>query len=426
MNELRRLRIRLTIWYVGVFALVLIAFGGALFAVLTRQISQRMDRSLLRTANAVATVARDESLTRIGLLASEGNPTNRIGMESTGRMIYVFDDTQALVFPDTAGAWIRDIAHEARQGATVVREHEFPNEVSWRALARPFDLGGGARYVTVVCADVVELDDQYAGLLLAFLIGALVALAGIALGGWLVAGRSIAPVRDSFQRMRGFMADAAHELRTPMTVIDGNAEIALRGSRSSAEYRDALGTIHAEASRLSGILDNLLTIARADAGAWPVHPQSLFLDDLLLDVTQNVQVLAQRSHTRLNVVSFDELPVRGDPDLLRQLLMILLDNALTHGSTGGCIEIAARREENRATLVVADYGPGMPPEVLAHVFDRFYRGDPARQRKSGTGLGLSIARWIVDVHDADIEIDSKLQHGTRVTLHFPIEGDPHE
>lgn len=418
MEALKRLRIQLTAWYIGVFAIVLLSFGAALFSVLTHQISRRMDQSLRRASDRLVAAVRAES--------SQAHENSALAdtlasLRINGRTLYLFDSRGALVYPDTAGAWIRSMAKMAKETGTLARRHEFPNEVSWRALARPFSLVRGEDYVAVVSAEVKELDDEYSGLLLAFIVAALVALFAVGFGGWLVARRSTEPIRDSLHRMRTFMADAAHELRTPVAVMEGHSEVALRRSRSNAEYAEVLATIHAEATRLGGILENLLTIARADAQAWPVHLESLYLDDLLIDITANAEVVAQRKGIRVELASLDELPVRGDPDLLRQLVMILLDNAIKFSPENERVIVAARRENQRALLTVEDHGPGIDPEILPHVFERFYRGDSARSRAKGAGLGLSIAQWIARLHRATIVIDSKPQQGTRLSVSFPLE-----
>ncbi|MEJ2679203.1 MAG: HAMP domain-containing sensor histidine kinase [Gemmatimonadota bacterium] len=448
IEELNRLRIRLTAWYVGVFALVLLTFGAALLAVLSHQISARLDASLADAAHelAGATLIRQ----REGP-AAPGHADALDELRIPDRTLYVFDMGGALVHPDTAAAWIRALADSGRAGPVYTR-HELSESVTWRAFARPFALPDGRQYVAVAAADVVEVDDEYAGLLLAFSLAALVALAVVGLGGWWVARRSTEPVRDSFQRMRNFMADAAHELRTPAAVVAGHAEVALRQPREAREYAQILGAIHGEAVRLSGILENLLTIARADAGAWPVRHEPLYLDDLLLDVTENAGALASAKGVTLEVVALDELPVRGDPDLLRQLVMILLDNAVKFSPVGEQVRVAGRRTDGRGRIEVEDCGPGIPPDVLPHVFDRFYRGDPAhgramgngveqvanggekaggtrdagsgavdRSASPGAGLGLSIARWIADVHGASIALDSEPGRGTRAVVSFPLE-----
>lgn len=418
--ELDRLRVRLTAWYVGVFALVLAVFGAALFYVLTRQISARLDDSLADSVDELQRAAQ--------IRIREGPPgPNRVDaldeLRIPDRRLYLFDDQGRLLHPNTAAPWLKQLATTALRRTEVLGEHRGAAAVTWRAYARRFHLSDGHDYVGITAADVVEIDHEYAGLLLAFTLAAVLALALVGIGGWLLARRSTEPVRDAFQRMRGFMADAAHELRTPVAVVKGHAEVALRQPREPEEYREILRAVHGEAARLGGILENLLTIARADAGAWPVHLESLYLDDLLLDVAGNARALGAGKAVTLDVSDLEEAPVRGDPDLLRQLLMILLDNAVKFTPPGGRVNVAARRQGGRVSVSVADSGCGIDAERLPHVFERFYRGDASHTRAQGAGLGLSIARWIAHVHHATIAIDSEPGRGTVVAVTFPLGGN---
>ncbi len=420
IEELNHLRVRLTAWYVGVFALVLAVFGAALFYVLTRQISSRLDESLQDAAEEVQRAAE--------IRIREGPPApDRVDaldeLRIPDRRLYLFDAHGRLVHPDSAAAWLYALADTALRRGEVSSEHDLSDGVTWRAYARKFRLSDGNDYVGITTADEVEIDHQYPGLLLAFGSAAVLALVFVGLGGWLLARRSTEPVRDSFQRMRGFMADAAHELRTPVAIVGGHAEVALRQPRDAEEYVEILRSIHSESVRLGGILENLLTIARADAGAWPVRLESLYLDDVLLDVTGNARALGSGKGVTVDVTELEEAPVRADPELLRQLFMILLDNAVKFTPSGGWVNVAVRRQDGRVRSSVADSGPGIDPELLPHVFDRFYRGDASHGRAPGAGLGLSIAKWIADVHGAAITIDSGPGRGTVVVVTFPVEGE---
>lgn len=357
IEELKGLRVRLTAWYVGVFALVLAVFVGALFYVLTRQISARLDDSL---ADAV-----DELQRAAEIRIREGPPdAHRVDaldeLRIPDRRLYVFDDAGRLLHPDAAPAWIRTLAAEALAGGEQLAEHETANDSTWRGYARRFRLTDGREYVGVTAANIVEIDREYPGLLLAFGLAAVLALGLVGVGGWLLARRSTEPVRDAFQSMRGFMADAAHELRTPVAVVRGHAEVALRQPRAGDEYLEILGAIHGEAERLGGILENLLTIARADAGAWPVRLESLYLDDLLLNVVSNARALGSGKGVTLDVTALDEAPVRGDPELLRQLLMILLDNAVKFSPAGGRVNVAAQRRDGRVSVSIQDGARASP------------------------------------------------------------------
>jgi two-component system, OmpR family, sensor kinase len=250
----------------------------------------------------------------------------------------------------------------------------------------------------------------------------------VAVGGWMLARKSIAPVERNVEHMRRFMADAAHELRTPVTAVRSRAEVTLQRTRSPQEYIASLRAIERETERLGGIVEDLLMLARADAGERPIQRERVFLDDLTLDAAESARTIADRKGVRLEVDDFEEAPVNGDPTLLRQLVLILLDNAIKFTEAGGIVRIGVRVIGAIAALNVSDSGAGIAGEHIPHVFERFYRGDPARQRASandigseGVGLGLSIAQWIVDQHGGTIQIDSTRGHGTTVVVQFPAE-----
>jgi signal transduction histidine kinase len=296
-----------------------------------------------------------------------------------------------------------------------------------RAHAQAFSVSGGRTKVAIAIADEIELEDNYASLIAAFGASAFVAVILVAFGGWLLARKSTAPVEETFSHMRRFMADAAHELRTPLSVVRARAEVALQRARDPNEYADALRGIERETMRLGRIVEDLLMLARADAGERRIEHRRVFLDDITLDAAEAARLIAERKTVRLEVADFEEAPVNADPDLLRQLVMILLDNSIKFTKSGGVVRVQVLSRASRSELVVTDDGIGISPEQLSHVFERFYRGDPSRTRdasgsadaSTGAGLGLSIAQWIAEEHDGTIGIDSTPGQGTRVTVSFP-------
>jgi signal transduction histidine kinase len=282
--------------------------------------------------------------------------------------------------------------------------------------------------VAVAVADKVELEDRYASLIATFGAAAAAALLLVVAGGSFLVRKSTAPVERTIEHMRRFMADAAHELRTPLTVLRSRAEVALLQAREPEEYQEALRGIEREAHRLGSIVEDLLTLARADAGERPLARERVYLDDLTLDAAGAARVVAQAKGVSLELDEFDEALVEGDPTLLRQLVMILLDNAVKFTGRGGRVRVRVGAPSERPTLVVEDTGVGIAPDQLPHVFERFYRGDPARSRSAnghgadGAGLGLSIAKWIADTHHAEIALASEPGAGTRVSVRFAAAG----
>jgi signal transduction histidine kinase len=215
------------------------------------------------------------------------------------------------------------------------------------------------------------------------------------------------------------MADAAHELRTPITVLRTRAEVALQQPREAANYVSALRGVETEARRLGGIVDSLLVLARADAGELPLDRRRLFLDDLAIDAAGAARVVAKQKDVAVTVQEFEEAPVEGDPTLIRQLLMILLDNAVKFTDAGGEVRVRVSTLHNTSTFVVEDTGIGISSGDLPRVFHRFFRGETARARSNGAGLGLSIAGWIAREHGAEISLTSEPGKGTKAVVTFP-------
>jgi signal transduction histidine kinase len=218
------------------------------------------------------------------------------------------------------------------------------------------------------------------------------------------------------------MADAAHELRTPITVLRTRAEVALQQPRDAASYVSALLGIEAEARRLGGIVDSLLVLARADAGERQLERERLFLDDIAIDAAGAAQIIARQKGVDVAVDEFEEAAVVGDAALIRQLVMILLDNAIKFTDAGGLVRIRVSMRDGAPTFSVEDTGIGIKREELSRVFQRFFRGESARGRTEGAGLGLSIASWIAREHGADISLSSEPGKGTTVVVTFPRVG----
>lgn len=418
IEGLRWLRIRLTAWYIGVFAILLLAFVGALFWVIADEASGQLDRSLRKAADAI--VAAAEIRVREGA-PGPGQVDALDELYIPDRALYLFSADGRLLHPDTASSWVVRMARMAADSGAWHGEVDLPDEHSERFYAAPVALSSGERRVVVAAGEVLEIDHQYPGLLAAFAAAAAAALILAGAGGWMLAVRSTRPVDAAFNRMRQFTADAAHELRTPVAVLKGHAEVALRRDRDTADYVDTLRSIRAEAERLGGILDNVLTLATAEAGAWPERRESVFMDDILLDAASAARVLARDRHVRIDVEALDELPVRADPGLLRQLFMILLDNAIKFTPRSGGIRVRAVREGRQGRIAIEDDGPGIPDAAIEHVFERFYRGDPARGRGTGAGLGLPIARWIARSHEGSVELERAASGGTIATVTLPLQ-----
>jgi heavy metal sensor kinase len=344
-------------------------------------------------------------------------------------------------------------------------------EGGYRVALSPLDRPDG-HFVLAAATSLHDDAEMLGNARLAMSIAIPVALLLAWLGGWLLAGRSLAPMVDigdaaatisatnlgdrvpianpsdevgqlaavinglldrlerAFAQQRQFVADASHELRTPVAVVQNEAARALsRAGRSGAEYEDAFTVVQAAARRLQRIVDDLFLLARADAGELPVRRQPLYLEEIVRECVRELRTLAAQRGLALHVVLPNEAPYEGDEALLRRLLINLLDNAVKYSSPGGAVDIRLSRADDTYQLEVENSGPSIPAELQGRIFDRFVRGDSARTRAdgneadaltSGAGLGLSIARWIATAHTGTLALARSDQSGTVFRLSLPI------
>ena len=416
LQRLVRLRHRLTIWYVATFGLIIFLLGTGLFAVISYQLSQQLDNSLRSATLELVRAARIREMEA----GARGRVVDAVDeLNIPDRILYLLDVNGNPIKPAKADNWIRQAARKAGASGQIILQNEVPEDKTLRLHAMRFKLASGRELVAVAVADQIELEDKYADLITAFVVIAFAALFLLAAGGFILVRKSTAPIERSIEFMRRFMADAAHELRTPITILRTRAEVALQQPREAADYVSALQGIEAEARRLGGIVDSLLVLARADAGERQIEKTRIFLDDIAIDAAGAAQVVARQKNVDVTVDLFEEAPVDGDPILIRQLIMIVLDNAVKFTDAGGQVHVRVSMLQGAPTFAVEDTGIGIKQEELSRVFQRFFRGETARSRTDGAGLGLSIASWIAREHGADITLSSESGKGTNVILTFP-------
>lgn len=242
----------------------------------------------------------------------------------------------------------------------------------------------------------------------------------VAAGGitWLVVQRVLTPIRDAIGRQRDFVADAAHELRAPLAILRTAAELGIAPG-SEDDQQEAMEQVLIQGNHLSRLVDDLALLARADSGAISVERQPVDLGKLAGEMVDGMEMLAEDRGVSLHCEVAGTVPVLGDAGRLHQLLLILLDNALKHTPAGGTIVVTVARRGHQASLEVRDNGEGIDPAHLPHLFERFYRADPARSRE-GTGLGLAIAHWIVSAHSGHIRAANNLESGAVFSVSLPL------
>jgi two-component system, OmpR family, sensor kinase len=522
-------RVRLTLWYTGVLAFVLVCLSLGTYWLVRRTTERRTFISLAEISEGFLTTLQAEYKDQLNE-NSGGDPLRAAAQESIEEFrlrdhrFAVLDSAgnllaqnqalpaprapaEAATQPEISADVLRDIiagtagAPRRLQDLMIGREH-------FRARVLQAEVGGST--VSIVSMESLErerelLQDILATLLWVIPITLLIASAG----GYFLARKTLAPVvhmsekaaligaqnlherlpvqnpRDelgylagtfnhllerldrSFEQQRRFMADASHELRSPVAIIRGEAEVALSQARQPQEYRESLAIALDEARRLSHIVDDLFTLARADSGAYPLRRRDFYLEELAGDCVRAARNMAAARGLTLSYEPDGEMPIHADEALLRRLAMNLLDNAIKYTPPGGKVSVACARSGGEYSLSVRDTGPGIPSEAREKIFERFFRLDPARspsppansmashsqanstarhseerggeesllmQRSSqsaatqiaaeraGAGLGLAIARWIAEAHHGRLTLLQSDSSGSTFAAFLPANG----
>jgi signal transduction histidine kinase len=418
-DPLAVLRRRLTFWYAVTLGLILASLGFGLYTLIHNQIESQLDSSLRGAAREVMRAAR---IREIESKSARGAVVDAVEeLRIPDRKLFLFDSAAVPIHPRTANERIVAVARRALADGAARDESHLGSEHVLSLYAERFSLASGERQVAMAGVDEVEIDDRYADLIAAFSGVAVLAVVLATIGGYFFLRQAIAPAEQSMSTMRRFMADAAHEFRTPLTVLRTKAEVMLQREHSAPEYVDTIRAMEDEFRRLGRIVDDLLLLARADAGVRPVVRAPFYLDDIALDAVHSIQALALAGAIQLEVTEFVETQIIGDAPLVRELIVILLDNAVKFTPTGGRVEVRVFADP-QPTLIVEDTGIGISADAAPHVFERFFRGDVSRERGRGAGLGLSIAQWIASLHKARITLSPREQGGTVATVTFPSAG----
>src|SRR5437667_2453571 len=333
MAPLARLRLQLTVWYAGVFTLVFALLGGGLFLTIRQQMSRHVDKSLGAAAASLEQAARIRETERASAHGAVVDAVDELRIPE--RSLYLLDQEGRPIKPAGVPVWIRDAARQAVQSQHGYRNLNAPDGRGLRIYAERFTGTTGAPYIAAVVADRIELEDEYASLIKTFGAAALAALLLIAGGGYILVRKSTAPIERSMDQMRRFMADAAHELRTPITILRTRAEVALAQERETARDAATFQAIERETARLGGLAGDLLTLARADSGELPGGRAVLSRDGAAAGAVDAVRALATSKGSTLEVGAFEEAKIAVDGALVRQLVLIVLDHAIKFTPAGG-------------------------------------------------------------------------------------------
>ncbi len=431
------LRIRLTLWYSLVLCAALVLFSVILYLGARHFLLTPVEDDTARHAHAhVQQWLRDSPYRGACPLLGSFGPPGQFGPPSgqpftMSEIVVCYDEKGSLPSDEnTAGlpsAFLNNnlvkSALQTGQPATDIVEGGGTLGSIYRYAQVVPKAAGSGDWGVVLVGESIQPQQSALSLILILLlsIGGL-ALLGAGLGGLFLADRALEPARLAWANQQRFIGDAAHELRTPLTLLRADAEVLLRSHEHLAsEDAELLEDIVTETDHMSTLATNMLTLARLDSNSSHREHEVVNLTDVALAGTRRVQALADQERISIQIESTDPVLVIGDPTLLEQTVLVLLDNAIKYNRPGGRVTVCTTVKDKRAILEVSDTGIGIAAEHLPHLGERFYRVDKSRSREAGgTGLGLSIARSIAEVHGGTLTLISIPDQGTTVTIQLPL------
>jgi heavy metal sensor kinase len=478
------IRVRLTLWYTGVLALVIVVLCGVAYFIFWRSAVRRTDLNLVELSDSFLVTLRAELEDQTGsdvfrIAAQEAvdehhfRDTVYVIADETGKVILSSQEAPSTNAPakHPHKPILSSPFFQAFLATSIQSDRLFGNipitQAGYRAFAQRFSAKGRS-YTLIIVQSLHPQREmmEEAGTVFAWLIPLAILLASG--GGYFLARKSLAPVvamssqagrigaenlhqrlaaqnerdelghlarsfndllnrlSESFDRQRRFMADASHELRTPVAILRGESEVALsQQARSPEEYRESLDVMHHEAERLTRIVEDLFTLTRADAGQYPLQPSDFYLDELVAECVHSARTLAQAKKISLTFEGAPESPIHADESLVRRMLMNLLDNAIKYTPDFGRVTVSCQRNGREYAVNIADTGCGIPAEMGPRIFERFFRADKARSHAEndggGAGLGLAISRWIAEAHHGRLELTRSDSTGSTFSAYLPAD-----
>lgn len=464
----RTLRWRITLWYALTLAVILAASGVFWHFHLAQNILRQTDEHLLVVVRSVNTLLDGQETTpelcgQFRSLVQRHRWDEYIQiLDAGGKILCTTENLDEVRLPANSPA-----LQHALEGIPHFETVSWGGKTSLRQGTFPVG-GDGAPKTIIQAAETLDaLDRALANLHFYFLVLSPLILLALCVGGWYLAGRALSPMNrmartaraihadnlslrlpvehpgdeiatlaesvnamlarleESFRKVKQFSGDASHELRTPLAILRGETEVTLRWAREADDYRRTLESNLEEINRMGRIIDDLLTLAKSDAGEMTLEVKEISLSDLLQELYLAGNTLGEgkdiRVHLHLDVA--EEIRIRGDELRLRQMFLNLISNAVKYTDPGGRVDITLSVAGEQAVVNVADSGIGIPPEHLPHIFDRFYRIDKARNRADGgTGLGLAITKGIAQAHEGRIIVCSTPGTGSTFTVYLPVLG----
>ncbi len=458
----RRIRVRLTLWYVFLLAIVLVLFSLVLYFSLKGSLLAEVDRGLRNSAGQVAS-SLDWEGSRLTVQESEGSPNVLTKMSSQGFVVVLSEDNGQVI--QSAGPYSAVLAkgQVLSSGYQTVKTPEG----DWRIYSAKISVPHRKQQLLLRVGEPLKRTESALSTLivLELIIVPIVLCLAIVVGLFL-ADRALKPIGritelaasieavdldqrldmdlpdddlgrlartfdemlqrldQAFSVQKRFASEAAHELRTPLTIMKGNTEVALARERTAAEYREALSELKEEVDHLTLLSEDLLALSQADSDNPTLDFQELDIGDVVETAVNTVSPIAKQKGIHIEMERHDQAHITGDSNKLVRMFVNILDNAIKYCPPGSMVFVSLLQGNQGTEVEFRDTGPGIDLEELDHVFDRFHRSALAREMNpGGSGLGLPIARWIARAHGGDIEAMSRPGEGAHFKVSFPLRQD---
>jgi heavy metal sensor kinase len=461
VSFIHSIKFRFTIWYLLVLAVLLGALSAGVYFYLSRSLYGSLDDSLELRSQQICSVPPVLESIWYGEFQEELGEIV---------MLYFYTGSQLVQVspPEMSVSLSQEFIYQAINGRSSFATIEAADGQGLRLLAVPIHLGipglplSSQPGALILGRSTKQIDQALHGLVRTLATADALALAVAAGGGIFLARRALKPVdkiaetaqeigetdlsrrinvntkdelgrlaatlnamigrlEKAFQRQKQFTSDASHELRAPLAVIEAESSLALQKERPPGDYRQSLETISQESKQMSSLIEQLLTLARADAGKEQWNFTDVNLGRVITNLNADVEVLCQEKGLNCQLGQIQDLVIKGDEARLRELFMNLLDNAIRYTPAPGTVSVSLHREGEMAIVAIKDTGVGIAAEDIPFIFERFYRVDKARSRaEGGTGLGLAICRYIAEAHGGKIEVESKVGVGSTFSVWLPL------
>jgi heavy metal sensor kinase len=459
------IRWKLTILYGGILASILAAFSSGVYIYFRNSLEKSIDTKIKSIGEVLAS-----SITETHNTSVFGNferyLENVLGRKPKGKFIQIMDSSGKI------GARMSDIEtqtlptsfrtlEQALKGETVYETTESAHP-RLRMVTIPITDNNKVTSIVQVATSLEDFDETMRKLLIIMLISIPASLSATVAVGYYLAKKALKPVdqlrkaavkisssnlderidignrrdelgrlartfndmisrlKDAFQRINQFSTDVSHELKTPLTILKGETEVALRKDRETEDYRKLLRSNLEEIDRMSKIIDDLLLLSKADTKRAGLTVADVDLRDLVVDVCMDMKIFAENKEIALLVNDLEDVKVRGDALKLRRMLSNIIENGIKYTQNGGRVEVSSAMNDGYVWIDVRDNGAGINDEDIKYIFDRFYRADRSRHRASGSGLGLSISKWIAEAHNGAIEVKSRPTEGSLFRVKLPV------